>query len=1535
MLTVGRAEDCAYVVSELIRGQTLAAALAGSPWPEHRVVSLGRTLADALAALHRLGLAHGQVNPENVVLMPSGPPMLVGFDFSGGRQRPAAGQSDLYALGALLFECAAGQPPSGPAGIGGQAPPLRDVNPGISPALSAVIAKLLASEPSERYTSAESLLADLDVIPLLDSTERAAASRPQPVGVLVGRDAELRRLQAHWDKALADTGQVVVIRGPTGSGKTHLAEAFLQGIANTGRLALAGRCAQDEPAPFGALRGAFEGWLAGFGRLPAAERSAAEQRLRIAAGDFASLLALFSPAFAATFPDVAPAAETELLHERFYDILANFVLKLAGCYGGLALFVDDLQWLDSSTEQVLRRLESRVAGAPLLLLASVRTGSASAPQEVLGVRPRSIRLDRLSSAATARMVAALLGVDEAPAEIAAHVVSWTGGNPLAIVEYLEALIDAGVLLPRWGAWTLDAAGLERIQLPGDLAELVASRVELLGPVALRVLRLAAVLGSRVSPRELKALADEAEVEAALDEALQAHVLRPSGPEAFAFSHDSVREALLSDVDPRELAYLHQRIAEVLSRMTDDSDGQRIYAIARHYSLGGTTQWRQVYDSNLAAGLAAMGRLGDEDAYEFLRRAADAADAGKISPSLALHEALGEVCSRTGRWDEARRHVAAALDLSNDALRRAALRARLARVYIANRAAEPAWREVEAGFADMGTPLGGSPVARLLYSAWCWIVGLLSLRLGWGYGAARGRIRRRLEALSQLCVIGAYVSYLLHDRARLLEMVVRQLYTGHLLGDSIELASGLTSYANLLALLSRTSAAEKYSARSIAIVGRVGDRFQLARMRMFQAWQQHVGGRPRQGEAAMRRCIQADGAWLDAADFAYAHIDLAWNLAMRGYCRDALEFIESALLKAQPNSGESCNLEIKAAALLAVLGRVDEAQERLRGVHERVFDPAAVWLRQSYYSFLLLILLEQGELGEPLEDALRQYRAAAPAGASHTAFHGRHFFVFQAYARLEQCTRDPSAPNIQRLQAALCELRSIRRHPTIGSHYAVIAAGLERLRGRPRSALRKLLAAQEIAFEADNMWAIFEIFRQSAHALSDLGNHEATVRQASVAYRTASIRGWVNRAGRVRVEFAGALLPDAAFEALSSAEAEHDPERIEQHLEGLLQVSLAASSTLDPARQAQVALDELLRVLRADRAFLFTVTAYGELELRAGRSASGEDLPDIEERARAVVEDVRRSGESVIAGSKRGGSGAIAAPLLMNGELLGVVYLDSRAPQGGFKESDVRILTAIANHIAIALQNASALAQQTALTRANADLLEDLRIRVEELQASRRQITAAEERLRRELAEMLHSRVQSKLLVAADQLGRAGQLMDVDPVEAKRLLFLSQSQIDDVREREVREASHLLHPSIIRIGLVPAVRSLINRFEDLFRVSLEVDPALATLDSVVDNKLPEELRLGAYRAIEEALNNIARHAHARLVEMTVGLTSERRLHIRVQDDGVGFDSAQLQPGLGLSSIDGRLNQLGGTWRIESQPGQGTKLDIELPLPAGEA
>lgn len=221
---------------------------------------------------------------------------------------------------------------------------------------------------------------------------------------------------------------------------------------------------------------------------------------------------------------------------------------------------------------------------------------------------------------------------------------------------------------------------------------------------------------------------------------------------------------------------------------------------------------------------------------------------------------------------------------------------------------------------------------------------------------------------------------------------------------------------------------------------------------------------------------------------------------------------------------------------------------------------------------------------------------------------------------------------------------------------------------------------------------------------------------------------------------------------------------------------------------------------------------------------------------------------------------------------------------------------------------------------------------EELHRSRYRMASAEEGLRKGIAEMLHGKVQTSLLVAWHRLGECEALLDKNPAEARALLLEIREELDRIREREVREASHSLHPSVIRVGLLPAVRTLLESFEGEFKVSLDAAEEVVRLDDVLTNRIPEPVRLVAYRVLQEGLSNIRRHSGAKSLAVFLGLTPEGELIVTVMDDGHGFDVEKTGPGLGLSSIADRVAVAGGIWEVRSTPGGGTALSVKLPLGA---
>jgi signal transduction histidine kinase len=192
-------------------------------------------------------------------------------------------------------------------------------------------------------------------------------------------------------------------------------------------------------------------------------------------------------------------------------------------------------------------------------------------------------------------------------------------------------------------------------------------------------------------------------------------------------------------------------------------------------------------------------------------------------------------------------------------------------------------------------------------------------------------------------------------------------------------------------------------------------------------------------------------------------------------------------------------------------------------------------------------------------------------------------------------------------------------------------------------------------------------------------------------------------------------------------------------------------------------------------------------------------------------------------------------------------------------------------------------------------------------------------------------VQNRRLRVWYRLEDVTDLMADDPTEAKRLLGEVRHQVDDIRKRDVRELSHRLHPSIIRAGLVPALDRLVEEYEPGLTLELRVDLTVAALDQPSRLAIPETVRLTAYRVVEEALGNIARHAHAShvLISLSAAAADGAR-SLEVVDDGEGFDPQQVREGLGLGSIAAHVGQVSGSWRIESAPGEGARLRVRLPL-----
>ncbi|RKH59556.1 diguanylate cyclase domain-containing protein [Corallococcus aberystwythensis] len=1362
ILEVGDVEGRPYLLLELVLGPSLAAWFAQGRPTEASLISIARDLAGALSEVHRHGLVHRDVKPQNVVVSDTGRATLIDFGFvaratggeagrklagtlqysapeqSGMLKRPVDGRADLYALGAILFEGAAGRPPFTATDVGEllrqhaahRPPDLRPLRPDLSPALVAVIEKLLAKDPDDRYQSGEALAADLDRL-----TERAGAEAPgglvpakaelrtTPVAepAFVGREAERASLSRLWSRALERRGGVALLHGESGSGKSRLMRETARQARSAGALVLEGKCLRADPLPFAPLREAIDEHLRQLRRLPDAEREAAEQRIRQAAGDAAGLLKRLSPGLSLLFRDASEDPGLAEAQDLFYGAVARFLVRLAELHPGAAFLLDDVQWADPATLQVMRWLSTLLAQAPLVLLCTSRDepecaeGARAFTDAIGGTGEVVLRLGPLGPSEVEALISSELGGRAVSAELADAVLPRSNGLPLAVVEYVRAMLDSGLLVPHWGEWKLDTEALDRLQLPQDVIQLVVRRISSLGDEARRVLTAAAMIGMRFSTALLGPSCGlgEDEVLAALSEAVTARLADFKDTGTCAFVHNRVREALLGGLSVDEARALHRRIATALDAQ-EGQDASKTYALARHYDLGEAPEHaRRRYETNLAAGQLALEERANEEAHLFLEAAQRAASELGLPRDAELATARGDACARSGRLAESVEQYTLALSVERIPARRAELRCRLAHVHLGGFDTQQAWSDIASGMAELGIRHPRSLISGVWVLLWAWLVGWVTSLFGPRLRQARGEEAERHRLFAKLCDLGAHVAYFDVRNLLLLQMTYRPWASALRLGPGRELVFFLGNNAIVQAVLGRPAATAKESAKAASVAEQLNDRALIARSLLYQGIATHIAGDSSGAEAQHRRWVDAYGRFLDAGDFVNGCVDAAWAMLARGYVLEAEAWIRQAHARAAPASAGADAALLGhpypsfLGAILAILGRPTEGLAELQRVRLMVEKaPGERWRWSVYLQNLVLFHLEQGELGPALEEALARH-ARLGMRPEFAPFHLRLFFVYAAHARLAKL-KAGSARNREELlgkaRAAVAELQRAATTPVLQAHACFCKGVLRRLEGKAADSAKLLAKAEVLAREVDCPWILFEVMVERAQHFRERGQMESSRREARLALTLADGAGWEARARRVRAHFQ--VESSSRSTSGSSEPAEEAPAhalRLQRQLDALLEVSLACANVFEPREQARVALDVIVRIFGAERAFLLLCReGTQELALSVGRGAGGVDLEELGGYSRTVIERVRdthrplvvtgtdegevRATESILANDLRS---IMAAPLLLHGRLLGVVYLDHRLARGVFGREDEVIFVAIANHISVALETARA------------------------------------------------------------------------------------------------------------------------------------------------------------------------------------------------------------------------------------------------------
>jgi DNA-binding SARP family transcriptional activator/tetratricopeptide (TPR) repeat protein len=484
------------------------------------------------------------------------------------------------------------------------------------------------------------------------------------VAPLVGRELEVARLSAAYRLARQGRCHVVLLQGEAGIGKTRLADEFLAWASMQGADVLRGRAFEaGGRLPFQPLVDTLR---------PRLERENAPEDLL--SDVWLAELGRLLPELRDRYPDLPPpAGDDAAARARLYEAIARLGQAFAE-RAPLVLFVDDIQWADTASLDVLRYATGRWAQtqANVLVLLAVRAEALAVTPQLsewltgLGRDIQVIRLDlQALPAEDTFLFVRLLGVQEP--RFATWLHEETGGEPFFLVEMVKALLERGVLTAestnaqeaRLTLVAPMAADFWRGLLPPGVRDVVRARLSWLSPAAQTLLTAGAVLGQAVSLVRIARVANLSDDAAllALEECMRSRLLREetqADQARYLFAHDKIRQVAYADISHARQQLLHRRALEVLQEA-----GARPAELAQHAEAAGLLE--RALDLNVAAGDEARMLLAASDAaarYQAAMILAQRLGRADIVPEL--HARCGQALASITAWSDARRELESSL-----------------------------------------------------------------------------------------------------------------------------------------------------------------------------------------------------------------------------------------------------------------------------------------------------------------------------------------------------------------------------------------------------------------------------------------------------------------------------------------------------------------------------------------------------------------------------------------------------------------------------------------------------------------------------------------------------------------------------------------------------------------------------------------------------------------------------------------------------------------------------------------------------------
>lgn len=616
---------------------------------------------------------------------------------TGRMNRSIDYRTDYYSYGILLYKLFSGEYPflyPDPLAMVhahlAKVPPSPKDKYGVPSSISKIILKLLQKNPEDRYQSAVGFLTDLErcfneletrgseALDRLDFPlgEKDFSRKFQIPQKIYGRDQEIDSVLQGFKKSVHGHLCVALISGASGLGKSVLIQEINKSITEFKGYFISGKYDPNKRSiPYRAITQALKTLIAQIQTESNESIEKWKSEIEEAVGNNGKILTDVIPELESligkqpAIPDLAPAEA----QNRFNFTFIRFLRVFARAEHPVSLFLDDLQWVDIPSIQLLQTIISSPDLHYLYIVLSFRDNEVSNLHPFNGfiqdlehrnLEQRSIRLTPLTESDVTQLVADTLNLSKNNAtELAKILHNRTGGNPFHVNEVFKSLYEKGFIFIENNAWKFDILKISEVAISENVIDLLVEKIQLLPPQRIELLKMAASVGNWFRQDIFVKIYDRPGIDSR-DELIQLandnfFIL---GSTNVNFVHDKVQEAVYTLISPEERAKNHYKIAQTYLSLLDQFKLEdHIFTIVNQLNqarslLGSDAEMERLIELNLMAGDRSLASTAHEAAYNFYKVACDNLDPDRWdlddSRYLKAYSSLARSAYLSRRFEEA-------------------------------------------------------------------------------------------------------------------------------------------------------------------------------------------------------------------------------------------------------------------------------------------------------------------------------------------------------------------------------------------------------------------------------------------------------------------------------------------------------------------------------------------------------------------------------------------------------------------------------------------------------------------------------------------------------------------------------------------------------------------------------------------------------------------------------------------------------------------------------------------------------------------